>query len=138
MTTKTFKVLFFAVLIAAITIPVSGIVIATGQEQVTKQKLQIDIPEDSPAKVSLEERAHQLISDKSDLYQEDSILKAKYDAEGLTALTDQEIQRLNEITEQLRDINKKIDQRNAEARALITMTEDEKAELTDRVHTSKI
>ncbi len=133
MTTKTLKVLLFVALIAAIAVPVTGMDFATGQAQVTKPKLQIEVPQDSPAKIAIHERAMALFEEKSNLYSEGAVLKAKYDAEGMSGLTSQDIQRLNEITESLKDVNLRIDQMNANARALITLTQEERESLENNL-----
>lgn len=135
MTSKTIKVLFFVALIAAISVPVSGIDFAIGQEQITKQKLQIEKPNDSEAKIAISERANVLFAEEARIYEEGASLKAKYDTEGMESLTPEDIANLERITEDLRDVKKRIDQLNADARALITMTEDEKAELYEAVVT---
>src|SRR5690606_4757941 len=98
MTTKTFKILFFAVLIAAITIPLSGMDFVTGQEQVIKQKNQIPIPQDSAAKIAVHERAMALFAEKDAIMAEGATLKAKYDAEGSSGLTSEDIASLDRIT----------------------------------------
>jgi hypothetical protein len=127
--------LFFVGLIAAITIPTLGIDFATGQEQITKQKLQIGIPTDSAAKIAVHDRVMSLFAEKEQTYAEGADLKAKYNAEGMDALTATDIERLGEITTSLKDVNLRIDQMNADARALITLTDVEKSKLYDGVVT---
>lgn len=129
MTTKTIKVLFFAALIAAVTVPIAGMDFATGQEQDAKQKLEIEKPERSAERIAIDIRAEALFAEEANLYEEGAALKAKYDAGGMEALTPEDIQKLDRITVDLADVKKRIDQLNADARALITMTEAEKATL---------
>ena len=126
MTTKNFKVLFFAVLIAAIAIPVSGMDFVSGQEQVTKQKLQIPIPEDSNAKKAIQGKATVLFDEKAEIQAEGAELRAKYESEGMNGLTSADITNLDRVHEELRDVNLRIDQMNADSRALITLTQNER------------
>jgi len=141
MTTKTFKVLFFVALIAAIAIPASSMDFATGQEQITKQKLRIEIPQDSPAKIVVHERAMALFAQKDSIQTQGAELKAKYDAEGPSGLTSKDIASLDRVHQKLIDVNLRIDQMNADARALITLTQLDREALEnnhEKIRTSNI
>ena len=133
MTTKTFKVLFFVALIAAIAVPVSGMDFATGQEQVIKPNLRISEPVDSSEKVANHDRAMANVDQRNDLYAEGTPLKLKYENEGMDALTEGEIADLDRITEEMKGLRQEMKQINTEARALIKLTQEEKNELSAQV-----
>lgn len=135
MITKTTKVLFFAALIAAIVIPIYGMDFATGQEQVTKQTLQIPIPEDSAAKIAHHERAMALFAEKDAIKAEGAELRALYEESGTSGLTSQNIADLDRVTAELKDVNERIDQMTLDGRALITLTPSDKLKLEDNLQT---
>ena len=123
MTTTTQKTIVFASLIAAIILPLAGMDYVSGQEQTTNQ---IDEPQDSPAKIAIQQRADALFAEEADIYVEGVPIKAKYDADGAESLTQQEIRDLKRITAELEDVKERIDQLNADSRALITLSQAEK------------
>ena len=130
MTYKNTKTVLFTFLIAAMIITLAGIEFTTEQDrQISKQKLQIDIPQDLPEKVAVHEKAMALFTEKDSINAELATLKAKYDAVGPDGLTSNNIKNLDRIKQELIDVNLKIDQINADARALITMTPEEKDRL---------
>lgn len=141
MITKNFKVLLFVGLIAAIAVPITGMEFATAvpnenandKAKEMTQKHQISKPVDSVAKKAVHQKAMALVADKAATYQEGAALKAKYDAQGIAGLTAADIQKLDEITAEMKDLNLEMDKINAEARALITLTPGEKQKLIKAV-----
>lgn len=126
MITKKQKTVLFASLIATIILPLAGMDYVSGQESTIKQSLRIDEPQDSPAKIAIQQRADALFAEEAAIYAEGAPIKAKYDAEGMEALTQQEIKDLERITAEFIDVKKRIDQLNADSRALITLSQAEK------------
>lgn len=131
-TTKQ-KTVLFASLIATIILPLAGMDYVSGQEPTIKQSLRIDEPQDSTAKIAIQQRADVLFAEEAAIYAEGAPIKAKYDAEGMEALTQQEIKDLERITAEFIDVKKRIDQLNADSRALITLTQAEKDALHNAV-----
>lgn len=108
-------------------------IVFTGYVFENEETKRIPIPEDSDAKKIIHERAMALFDEKDQLYQEGAPLKAKYQSEGKNAMTSDEMATLERIHADIIDVNLRIDQMNADARALITMSQAEKDALYDAV-----
>lgn len=112
-----------------------SVYVTTNQEQITKQKLQIEKPTDSPEKIAIDTRAHALFAEEAKIRQGITALVTKYNTQGAESFTSAENKRLSQLNTELKDIQKKIIQLNIDSRALITMTESEKFELHKAVVT---
>ena len=129
------KLLIIIVIIAITSISVMSVYVTTNQEQITKQKLQIEKPKDSPEKIAVDIRAHALFAEEANIRQEITALITKYNIQGTESFTTAESKRLSQLNAELKDIQKNIVQLNIDSRALITITESEKSELYKAVVT---
>lgn len=123
------RLLIIIVITAITSISFMSIHVTTNQEQITKQKLQIEKPTDSPEKIAIDIRAHALFAEEANIRQEITALITKYNIQGTESFTTAESKRLSQLNAELEAIQKKIVQLNIDSRALITMTESEKSEL---------
>ena len=122
MITKQKTTLIVALTVAVI-LSVAGMDYVSGQESTTNR---IDEPQDSTAKVAIQQRADALFAEQERKYAEGVPLKAKYDERGMDAMTEQEIEDMKRIANQLANVKDRIDQMNADSRALITISQEDK------------
>ena len=122
MITKQKTVLIAALTVAAI-LSIAGMDYVSGQESTINRT---DEPQDSPAEVAIQQRADALFAEQERIYAESVPLKAKYDERGMDAMTEQEIEDMKRITKHLKNVKDRIDQLNADSRALITISQEDK------------
>lgn len=89
----------------------------------------IDEPQPTPEMAAIQQRADTLFAQEAAKYAERASLKSKYDTGGMDSLTESEIRDLNRITNELRNIKTQIDQLNADSRALVTISQEDKSAL---------
>ena len=123
MTTKTTKTTLVVAIAAAMILSVTGMDYVSGQESTTNR---IAEPQDSPAKIIIQERADTLFAEQERAYAEGAPLKSKYDKRGMDAMTEQEVRDMKRIAKQLENIKLKIDRLNAESKALVTISDNDK------------
>ena len=122
MITKQKTVLIVALTVAAI-LSVAGMDYVSGQESTINRT---DEPQDSPAEAAIQQRADVLFAEQERIYAEGVPLKAKYDERGIGAMTEQEIEGTKRISKHLKNVKDRICQLNADSRALITISQEDK------------
>ena len=122
MITKQKTVLITALTVAAI-LSIAGMDYVSGQESTINRT---DEPQDSPAEAAIQQRADVLFAEQEHIYAEGVPLKAKYDERGIGAMTEQEIEGTKRISKHLKNVKDRICQLNADSRALITISQEDK------------
>src|SRR3989338_6436799 len=97
------RLLIIIVIIEITSISIMSVYVTTNQEQITKQKLQIEKPKDSPEKIAVDIRAHALFAEEANIRQEITALITKYNIQGTESFTTAESKRLSQLNAELKD-----------------------------------